>query len=151
MNTNRAHLAHAHTFLPHASPLHAAGAALTHVPTDPILRRISSVFTSGLPMATFESTIYVKIWCSPCTVPRSSRACSTSEVPKTNDHGMLPYETITKVRSSPSHSHFHRLALPAHTALQTFPTFSAFFLSTAAPAGMLSAHSHDHRSVSLAV
>lgn len=73
--------------------------------------------------------------------------CSTSEVPKTNDHGMLPYETITKVRSSPSHSHFHRLALPAHTALQTFPTFSAFFLSTAAPAGMLSAHSHDHRSV----
>ena len=73
--------------------------------------------------------------------------CSTSEVPKTNDHGMLPYETITKVRSSPSHSHFHRLALPAHTALQTFPTFSAFFLPTAAPAGMLSAHSHDHRSV----
>ena len=73
--------------------------------------------------------------------------CSTSEVPKTNDHGMLPYETLTKVRSSPSHSHFHRLALPAHTALQTFPTFSALFLPTAAPAGMLSAHSHDHRSV----
>ena len=97
-------------------------------------------------MATFESTIYMKIWCSPCTVPRSSRAAPLR----------CPRRTITACyRTRPSQRCVAARPTATFTAsrcLRTppcrhFPHVWPFFLSTAAPAGMLSAHSHDHRSV----